>query len=284
MKNIRSAVVGFLTLVMAIGAWAAPVSAEIKLGVLPRLSKDEMTSMFTPLARYLAKETGEKVTVVIPKDFESFKQAVRTGEVDLGFSNPLIYVQLKKEVNITPLALSAEPKAGTRFRGIIIAHKKSGIEKLGDLKGKRIAFVDKDSAAGYIFQVLLLSKAGFDVKKDFTTVFAGKHDNVVMSVFNKTADAGGIREDDFEKMRDKVDLDQVRIIAYTDYFPNWPIYGAPKLTKDVSAKVKAALLKLKIGGQDTGAVLNPAKLSGFVDVADKDYEQLRQAAKLAGAL
>jgi len=107
---------------------------------------------------------------------------------------------------------------------------------------------------------------------------------VVMSVFNKTADAGGIREDDFEKMRDKVDLDQVRIIAYTDYFPNWPIYSAPKLKKDVSAKVKAALHKLKIGGQEAEAVLGQAKLSGFVDVADKDYDQLRQAARLAGAL
>ena len=47
-------------------------SAEIKLALLPRLSAMEMNAMFTPLAEYLSKETGEKVSLVIPKDFEAF--------------------------------------------------------------------------------------------------------------------------------------------------------------------------------------------------------------------
>jgi len=37
--------------------------------------------------------------------------------------------------------------------------------------------VEEDSAAGYIFQMLLLSKAGMDVNKDFTRLpFAKKHE------------------------------------------------------------------------------------------------------------
>ena len=86
--------------------------------------------------------------------------------MDMGFANSLVYVQLKKEAGIDAVALSSEMKSGTRFRGIIIARKDSGINKLQDLKGKKMSFVDKDSAAGYIFQMLLLSKAGLDVHKD----------------------------------------------------------------------------------------------------------------------
>ncbi|HAR45499.1 MAG: hypothetical protein A2X56_01195 [Nitrospirae bacterium GWC2_57_13] len=284
MKKVTSAVLGFLAVIGMMFSLAASASAEIKIGILPRLSKDEMISMFHPLAKHLERATGQKVVLVIPRDFEEFKKIVRAGEVDMAFSNPLIYVQLRKDVTISPLALAVEPKGGAKFRGIIIANKASGIEQLADLKGKRIAFVDKDSAAGYIFQVMLLNKAGFDVKNDFVTIFAKKHDNVVMSVFNKTADAGGLREDDLAKMKDKVDLEQVKIIAHTDYFPNWPIYSTPKLGKDVASKVKAALLKLKPGSAEGGEVLNKANLTGFVDVSDKEYEQLRQAAKLAGAL
>jgi phosphonate transport system substrate-binding protein len=260
-------------------------SAEIKFGILPRLSAVEMSQMFSPLADYLTKETGDKVALVIPKDFDAFKNMVKAGQVDIAFANPLIYVELRKAASLEPIALSSEIKSGTRFRGIIIARKDSGIEKLQDLKGKKLSFVDKDSAAGYIFQMLLLSRAGLDVKKDFVQLpFAKKHDNVTMAVFNKTADAGGIREDDLDKMKDKVDLSQLKIVGYTDYFPNWPVFASPKLNKAVTAKIRAALLKLKPNDPQSDAILGAARLTGFAPVADKDYDNLRKAAAVAGAL
>ncbi len=106
----------------------------------------------------------------------------------------------------------------------------------------------------------------------------------MMAVFNKAADAGGIREDGFDKMKDKVDLSQMRIIGYSDYFPNWPLFATPKLAKGTEAKIKAALLKLKPNDPRSEAVLGAAKLNGFVAVSDKDYDELRKAAKVAGAL
>ena len=259
--------------------------AEIKLGLLPRLSAMEMHTMFTPLAEYLSKETGEKVSLVIPKDFEAFKDAISAGQVDMGFSNPLIYVQLKKSSPaLEPLGLATE-KAGTKFRGIIIARKDSGIEKIQDLKGKKLIFVDQDSAAGHVFQLLTLSKAGLDVHKDFTKLpFARKHDNVAMAVFNKTADAGGIREDDLDKMKDKVDLTQIKIVAYTDYYPNWPLFRTGKMSKVVADKVRAALMKLKPNSAEAQQAVGPAKITGFAPVADKDYDMLRKAAKIADLL
>lgn len=263
---------------------SGPASAEIKIGILPRLSAMELDTMYAPLAEYLSKDVGEKVTLVIPKDFDSYKTLVEKGQVDIGFSNSIVYIQLKKNIAIDPLAVSAEKKAGIRFRGIIITRKDSGIEKVQDLKGKKLIFVERDSAAGYIFQMLLLTKAGIDVNRDFTMLpFAKKHDNVTMAVFNKAADAGGIREDDLDKMKNKVDLSQIRIVGYTDYFPNWPIYSTPKLNKTAAAKVKAALLKLKPGDPSAEKILEAAKLSGFAPITDKDYDLLRQAAKVIGA-
>lgn len=283
--GIRIAVMAVVVLCAVV--LSAPMSAfaEIKFGILPRLSATEMHSMFAPLAEYLSKEAGEKVTLVVPKDFEAFKAGVKAGQVDIAFANSVVYVQLKKEANVDPLALSAELKAGTRFRGVMIARKDSGIEKVQDLKGKKLVFVDKDSAAGYIFQMLLLSKAGLDVQKDFTTLpFAKKHDNVIMAVFNKAADAGGIREDDLDKMKDKVDLSQIKIVGYSDYFPNWPVFATAKFGKDKAAKIKAALLKLQPNSPQSEQAVGAAKLAGFVAVSDKDYDLLRQAAKLVGAL
>jgi phosphonate transport system substrate-binding protein len=208
--------------------------------------------------------------------------------MDIAFANPLVYVQLKKKsaiTPITPLALSSEPKHGSRFRGIIIARKDSSITGVQDLRGKKLSFVDKDSAAGYVFQMLLLSKAGLDVHKDIVLLpFAKKHDNVTMAVFSRAADAGGIREDDLDKMKDKVDLSQIRIVGYTEYFPNWPLFASSSLDKAIEAKIRTALLKLKPGHPQSRTVLDAARLSGFVPVSDRDYDELRRAARLAGAL
>lgn len=282
---VRSLAASIVAVMVMIPISQGTVWGEIKFGMLPRLSAIELYGMFNPLADYLSRETGEKVSLVIARDFEAFKEAVRAGQLDFAFANSLIYVQLKKDINLEPLALSSEPMSGTRFRGIIITRKDSAITNLQDLKGKKLIFVDKDSAAGYIFQMLLLSKAGFDVHKDFVTLpFAKKHDNVTMAVFSKAADAGGIREDDLDKMRGKVDLSQIRIIGYTDYFPNWPVFSMPKLNKATEAKIRAALLKLKPNDPQSEKVLSAARLTGFVPVADRDYDDLRKAAKIAGAL
>lgn len=60
---------------------AAPgiANGEIKLGVLPRLGPVELFGMFNPLAEYLSRETGEKVSIVIPRDFEGLKAEVKKG-------------------------------------------------------------------------------------------------------------------------------------------------------------------------------------------------------------
>jgi len=264
---------------------AGKAPAEIRLGILPRLGAVELFVMFNPLAEYLTKETGEKVRIVIPRDFDAYKEAARAGNFDLGFTNSLIYVQLKKDARITPLAVASEQKAGTRFRGINIARKDSGIESLPDLKSKRLVFVEKDSAAGYLFQMLLLKKTGLEVNRDFVLLpFAKKHDNVAMAVFNGAADAGGMREDDFESLQDQVDIKQLKIIGYTEYYPNWTLFAAPGLNKTTVDRVKTALLKLKYGDPQSEKVLKPARLTGFAPVTDGDYDRLRQAAKEFGAL
>lgn len=285
-KRTKETVISVLLVVAVMVSLRAGVaSAEIRIGTPAIHSAAELQAMYGPLLEYLARETGEKVRLVVPKDFEAFKHAVKTGQIDVGFANPLIYVQIKNNVDIEPLALSSEEKSGTRFRGILIARKDSAIAKPQDLKGKRISFIDKDSAAGYVFQMLLLSRAGLDVDKDITVLpFAKKHENVAMAVLNKTADAGGIREDELGKIKGKVDVSQLRIVGYTDYFPNWPFFAAPKLKKDTAEKLRTALLKLRPNDPQNEKVLDPAHLTGFIAVSDSNYDDLRKAAKTAGVL
>lgn len=282
MHNIskRAVMVVLCVVILVAGVMAGSARAELKLGITPRLHSSVMSVMFSPLAEYLSREIGEKVTLVIPKDFDTFKEMVLSGKVDMAFANPLHYIQLKKaDPSIELLAISTE-KDGTKFRGIIMARKDSGIEKITDLKGKRISSVEKTATVGYVFQMLTMHRAGLDVHKDFIKLpFAKKHSNVAMAVFNKAADAGCIREEDLSKMKDIIDVSQIRIIAYTDFVPNWPLISTKRVDKAKAQKVKAALLKLRPNTAAAIRVTGAAKITGFAPVRDQDYDQFRQAVK-----
>jgi ABC-type phosphate/phosphonate transport system substrate-binding protein len=105
MARIRGTVMAAVLALAVAGLLSpAPAAAEIRFGTLPRFSATELQTMFAPLADYLARETGEKVTLVIPKDFDAFRDEVKAGHMDVGFANPLIYVQAKEKTNIEPLA------------------------------------------------------------------------------------------------------------------------------------------------------------------------------------
>lgn len=283
MQRTVGVCIAFLLLLFAL----IPVSqaAEVRMVTIPRLSAAELQTMFAPLMEYLARETGDKFTLVVPKDFSGVKETVAAGKADIGFVNPLVYIQIKETVNIEPFALSSEVKSGTRIRGIIIARKDSNVTRLQDLKGKKFSFVEQDSPAGHIFQKLLLSRAGFDVDKDIVMLPFGKsHEAVVAAVMNKSADAGGVREEQLDKMKDSIDTSQLKIVGYTDYFPNWPFFAAPGLKKETANRIRTALLKLKPNDPQNEKVIGPARLTGFIPVTDKEYDDLRAAARLVGAL
>jgi ABC-type phosphate/phosphonate transport system substrate-binding protein len=76
-----------------------------------------------------------------------------------------------------------------------------------------------------------------------------------------------------------VDVSQLKILAYTDYFPNWPLYATPRVNAKTREAARAALLALKPGDP----VLEAARLSAFTPVTDKDYDGLREAARLIEA-
>ncbi len=183
-------VVMFLLLIMP----AMGMASEIKFGLLPRLPEKQLREMFTPLVKYLGKETGMKVTLVIPKDFDTYTKQAIAGDFDIGFTNPNIYITVKKAVpEVEPLALASEPKTGTKLKGVFIVVKESPIKSIKELKGKKVSFVGKGSAAGYVAQMLELEKVGIK-KEDITITFAGKPPKVGEAVRDGLADAGGMPE------------------------------------------------------------------------------------------
>jgi phosphonate transport system substrate-binding protein len=257
------------------------IATELKFGVLPRLTEKEMREGFTPLAEYLSKELGVKVTLVIPKDFDTWRKEAEARTYDFVYTNPYLYVLLKKAVPETePLVIASEPEIGDDIKGTIIVKKDSPIKSIADLKGKTIAATDPGSAGAYLVQMKMLSKAGLK-KDDVKVIFEKKRDPVAEAILAGKADAGFVRDDDVEKL--KAGPEKFRKIAVSDPIPNWPIAISKKMDPALAKKLKEALLKLKKGDLKTISILGPTRIEGFVPVTDKDYDIMREAAKAVGA-
>lgn len=257
------------------------MAKELKFGVLPRLTEKEMREGFTPLADYLSKELGVKVTLVIPKDFDTWRKEAEARQYDIVYTNPYLYVLLKKAVPETEvIAIASEPEIGDDIKGTIIVKKDSPIKSIADLKGKTIAATDPGSAGAYLVQMVMLKKAGLK-KEDVKVIFEKKRDPVAEAVLSGKADAGFVRDDDVEKL--KAGPEKFRKLAVSDPIPNWPIAIAKKMDSAMAKKIKDAILKLRKGDLKTISILGPARIEGFVPVTDKEYDIMREAAKAVGA-
>jgi phosphonate transport system substrate-binding protein len=114
----------------------AAQEAPLRFGVLYLLSPKELYERWTPFGEYLSRKTGRKVDLVIPRNFDHLVELARSGQLDLLFINPYVYILLKKEIGIE--AVAAQVAYGSTFApSYIVVRKDSGIRSLEDLRGRR---------------------------------------------------------------------------------------------------------------------------------------------------
>ena len=124
----------------------------------------------------------------------------------------------------------------------------SRFKTLADLQGSTIAWIDPNSAAGYLFPRATLRKAGFDPEKFFgKQVFAGGHDKSVAAVKAGTCDVGFAFDDMVNKTAITAGIiknGDLKVIWQSNAIPNSPIAVRNELPASLVAKIKAAIPKL----------------------------------------
>jgi len=249
----------------------------LKLGRIPFTNATEMVKKHEGLLNYLRNELGVKETrLVLASDYKGIIDKLARGEIDIGWLGSTSYVEAMadpKQKSAMRLLVKPRRFKTTSYRGIIIARQDSGIRKLTDLKGKKIAWVDKDSASGYLFPKALLLEAGVNPDKDFAEAgFLGKHDAVVLNVLLGKYDAGACYDDARNTLREKEKINELTILATTQDISNEPIVCRSDLPEDIIEKIKKAFMKLDVNDPSTKKVLEDCTdVQGFTSVQDSDY-------------
>jgi len=125
---------------------------QITYAYLPQYSHTVSYSRHHGLINYLRKKTGLNIRQIFPDTFDQHMKMVGNRQIDISFSNPLIYVKIAKKYGARAFAQIVEAAGKNSFRGQIITRKNNlAIQRLGDCRGKRWIAVDPASAGGYLF-------------------------------------------------------------------------------------------------------------------------------------
>ncbi len=228
---------------------------------------------------HLAKTTGKKVQFFPVQSNAAQLEAMRAGRLHVaGFntgSNPLAV----NCAGFVPFALMASKDNRFGYEMEIITYPGSGIEKIEDIKGKRLAFTSETSNSGFKApSALLRQQFKMEAGKDFTPVFSGKHDNSILGVANKDYPAAAIANSVKVRMeaRGVVKPEQTKVIYKSQTFPTTGYGYVYNLKPELAEKVKQAFFSFNWEGSALAAEFNKAEppQEKFMPITYKEHWQV----------
>lgn len=228
---------------------------------------------------HLAKETGKKVQFFPVQSNAAQLEAMRAGRLHVaGFntgSNPLA-VNCAGFVPFTMMA-SNDDRYGYEME--ILTYPGSGIEKVEDIKGKKLAFTSETSNSGYKApSALLKQEFKMEAGTDFEPVFSGKHDNSILGVANKDYPAAAIANSVLSRMleRDVVKSEQLVSIYKSQSFPTTGYGYVYNLKPELAEKVKEAFFNFNWEGTGLAKEFNPVEppQEKFMPISYKEHWQV----------
>ncbi|RIH87017.1 Phosphate-import protein PhnD [Meiothermus luteus] len=290
---MKSKVFLFLALLaLGLPAGLAQNPIKVRIGFNPTQNSDQLRPAAQAIADYLERrfQGAIEVEVFIPTEYRGLIEAMRGGNLDFAFFPPDGYVIANQDVGAQVLLKSVRNN-NPYYWSAIVVRKDSGIKNLQGLDGKSIAWVDKNSAAGYVFPRAAIVGAGLDPDKLFAKqTFAGRHDACVLAVLNKSVDACATFANDnrnksgaWTQFLKPEEAAQLTAIFYSRPIPGDTfsvskqfITKYPTLARGIAAALQG------IRAPENKLLFNLYRIDYMIPAQDSDYDVVRQARKVAG--
>src|SRR5688572_2260728 len=140
-----------LCLAAGLASAGEPAAAPLSFGIAQPYGDAHARKARAQLEPFLSKALGSKVTVAVYGSGEVLGEALVAGKVDLAWITPLAFVlAAKKNAEVVAVSKAVREGGGIYYRSALVVKAGSGFKTLDDLAGKRVAWVSKSSASGYL--------------------------------------------------------------------------------------------------------------------------------------
>lgn len=165
----------------------------LRLGVSPYADEAQTRRDLAPLMAHLTATLGVRVELVTSSSYGDLVAAIVANRVDIAMLSPVSYVEAREQNPGIRLAARAISQGSPDYSAYIIVRRDDPAEQLADLRGRRMAWVDRLSGSGYLYPRSALAAAGLDPKTLFRSEkFYGTHDAALAAVLSGQADAAAV--------------------------------------------------------------------------------------------
>jgi len=230
--------------------------------------------------RHLEKVTGKKVQFFPVQSNAAQIEAMRAGRLHVAGFNTGATPLAVNCAGFVPFAIMAGDAGNFGYEMEIITYPGSGITKIADLKGRKLAFTAETSNSGFKApSALLRSEYKLEAGKDYTVAFSGKHDNSILGVANKDYDAAAIANEVLHRMEDRgvVKKEQIVSIYKSKTFPTTGYGVVYNLKPELAKKVQEAFFTFPWKGTELEKEFGKQGVTKFTSITyQKDWEAVRQ--------
>lgn len=278
---------GLLLLALPLPCIAQPPQPRprVLIGLIPELNIFKQKARFRLLGEYLTRKVGVPIEFTILSRYGNIIERFQTEQMDGAFFGSFTGALAIEKLGVVPLARPVNLDGSSTYHGHLFVKTASPFRSVKQLRGKRMAFVDRATTAGYVFPLALLRKAGIPSPDAFfgEYYFTGSHDAAMAAVLAGKADAGAAKHSVYDRVRKEnpaVDRD-LTIIAESPSVPSNGLCVRKGLDPRLEAALKQALLELE---QDPagGAVLAEFGALRFIQTTAEDYLPVIEMAREAG--
>jgi phosphonate transport system substrate-binding protein len=268
---------------------AKPVNDEprqsLRIGLIPEQNIFAQKARYEPIAEYLSIRNHASVELVVLSRYGNIIENFVSNRLDGAFFGSFTGALAQRKLGVEPLVRPEYPDGTSTYHGLLVVRRDSGITGAEDMKGKRFAFVDKATTAGWLLPLYYFKTQGV---ADHSTwlkeaYFAGTHEGVIYDVLERKADIGAAKNTIFSLLssKDPRIAEELMILTRSPDVPENGLLVRHDLGESLKSNIRTTLLSMD--QDETGKeVLSSFGAARFIATTEADYDVVFEYAEKIG--
>ena len=258
-------------------------AVTVTIGLIPEQNIFRQMDRYDPLASYISKKLGIKIKLKVLPRYGNFIDNFVSEGMDGAFFGSFTYALAHARLGVEVLARPVSLDGASTYYGMIFVRKDSGIKSIQDMKGKRFAFVDKATMAGYLLPRAYFQKHNLNFRTFLREVYyTGTHEDAIYDVLNRKADIGAAKNTVYERLAgaDRRITNKLIVLERSPEVPENGLAVRKDLDDAIKKKLKEALLGMNTDTEGI-TVLKEFGARQFIETTDKDYLPVYEYARVS---
>lgn len=230
----------------------------LTLGIVSEIRHKEIEERYRDFVRYAARKlsSGSEIegkVVIAPTPLDLAK-LLEQGKVDFYMESPYGTYVINNVHAAARLLLRRWQRGKAEYRSLIFTKANGAVRRLGDLRGKIIAFEDPGSSSGHFIPKFFLLRNGFKLSEkdrveanvasaEIGFIFANSQEKLIDLVLTNKLAAGAFSDDDYAALDDQR-KPQIEVLAQTELLPRHLVSVRKEMPPARAGRLEAILLAM----------------------------------------